>query len=253
MSEKQSILVTNDDGYFSDGINVLFKELRKVGEVFMVAPDREQSASSHSLTLDRPLRVQQLDSHRYTINGTPTDCVMLALNLFFKRKKPDMIVSGINHGGNMGEDVIYSGTVAAAIEGSLLRIPSLAVSMVDWLPGTKMLRAAKLVARMVSLYHTVELDPEIILNINLPLDRGRPYRKYRFTRLGRRQYKDYVIHKTDPRGKAYYWIGGYPTWKTTKGSDFETVQQGVVSITPLKLNFTDQKSLERLQTLKLKL
>lgn len=253
MSKKKRILLTNDDGYFSDGINVLYKELQKTAEVFMVAPDREQSASSHSLTLNRPLRAHKLGSHRYAIDGTPTDCVMLAVQLFCKPKKLDMIISGINHGANMGEDVTYSGTVAAAVEGSILRIPSMAVSMANWEPGTTMIRAARFVVKLVSCYNRLEVDPVTFLNINLPLDNGRPYRRYEFTTLGVRLYKDYVIHKTDPRGKAYYWIGGRATWKTTKGSDFEAVQRGVVSITPLKLNFTDTDSLERFEKLKLKL
>jgi len=146
MYRKKRILLTNDDGYFSEGINALYKELQKTAEVFIVAPDREQSASSHSLTLSRPLRVHKLDAHRYVVDGTPTDCVMLAVQLFFKRKRPDMIISGINHGVNMGEDVTYSGTVAAAIEGSILRIPSIAVSMANFEPGTPMIRAASVVS-----------------------------------------------------------------------------------------------------------
>ncbi|MFH1372436.1 MAG: 5'/3'-nucleotidase SurE [bacterium] len=252
MSKKMRILLTNDDGYFSDGIKVLFRELSKSANVYMVAPDREQSASSHSLTLERPLRVQKLGERCYTIDGTPTDCVMLGVHMVLKRRPPHMIISGINHGANMGEDVTYSGTVAAAIEGSILGIPSLAVSMVDWALGTPMTRAARFVCRMVSRYRQLGLDPATFLNINLPPDSGRPYRRFRFTSLGVRQYRDYVIHKTDPRGKAYYWIGGYPTWKATPGSDFEAVDSGSVSITPLKLDFTDSGSLKRLQHLDLK-
>jgi 5'-nucleotidase len=225
MSKRKRILLTNDDGYFSDGINILYNELKKAAEVCIVAPDREQSASSHSLTLDRPLRVHKLDSHRYSIDGTPTDCVMLAVQLLFKRKKPDMIISGVN--------------------------PSIAVSMANWEPGTSMTRAARFVVKLVSNYERLKLDPALFLNINLPVDNGRPYRKYEFTKLGVRLYKDYVIHKTDPRGKAYYWIGGQATWKNMKGSDFEAVQRGIVSITPLKLNFTDSASLERLSKLPL--
>jgi 5'-nucleotidase len=253
MSKRKRILLTNDDGYFSDGINVLYRELKKTAEVCIVAPDREQSASSHSLTLDRPLRVHKLDTHRYSIDGTPTDCVMLAVQLLFKRKRPDMIISGVNHGANMGEDVTYSGTVAAAIEGSILRIPSLAVSMANWEPGTPMTRAARFVVKLISHYERLKLDPATFLNINVPADNGRPYRKFEFTKLGVRLYKDYVTHKTDPRGRAYYWIGGRATWKNMKESDFEAVQRGVVSITPLKLNFTDSISFERLSKLPLNL
>ena len=245
-SRRRKILVTNDDGYYSDGISALSQELAKLADIFIVAPDREQSASSHSLTLNRPLRLQKLTPNKYATDGTPTDCVMLAIHLLFKHKKPDMIISGINHGGNMGDDVTYSGTVAAAIEGSILQVPSLAVSMSNYKPGLSMARAAKFVASLVKKYDELGLNSSTFLNINLPADNGKPYRKFEFTQLGFRQYKDIVINKTDPRGKPYYWIGGRPTWKSTKGSDFEAVQRGVVSITPLRLSFTDEATLSRI-------
>ena len=126
---KKRILLTNDDGYFSDGIRALFDKLSKTADVVVVAPDREQSASSHSLTLNRPLRVHRVDARHYAIDGTPTDCVMMAVHMICSKRKPDMVISGINHGANLGDDVTYSGTVAAAIEGSIMGIPSLAVSM----------------------------------------------------------------------------------------------------------------------------
>ena len=149
MSDKLRILITNDDGYYSDGINAVFKELSRFAEVYLVAPDREQSASSHSLTLNRPLRMHKIDKHHYTTDGTPTDCVMLALHVVFNNKKPDFIVSGINHGANMGDDVTYSGTIAAAIEGAILNIPSIAASMANYEPGTPMTRAAKYIAKII--------------------------------------------------------------------------------------------------------
>lgn len=253
MSRKQRILITNDDGYFSDGIRTLYTELKKQASIFMVAPDREQSASSHSLTLNRPLRVHKIDKYRYAIDGTPTDCVMLALHLLFEEKRPDVIVSGINHGANMGDDITYSGTVAAAIEGSILGIPSIAVSMANYEPGTSMTRAARFIGRLVANRDKLEISASTFLNVNLPLDNGRPYRACEFTRLGSRYYKDIVVHKTDPRGKPYYWIGGRPKWNTTKGSDFEAVNRGVVSITPLNLNFSDSKALTRLRKSQLKI
>jgi len=246
LARKRRILITNDDGYFSDGICTLYAELRKKAIVYMVAPDREQSASSHSLTLSRPLRIHKLDRRRYATDGTPTDCVMLAIHLLFKSARPDMIISGINHGANMGDDVTYSGTVAAAIEGSILGIPSLSVSMANYEPGTSMLRAARFVSRLVAAFARLRFDSSTFLNVNLPLDRGRPYNTWEFTHLGSRRYKDIVIRKTDPRGKDYYWIGGRPRWRMTKGSDFETVHRGVVSITPLNMRFTDTKTLARL-------
>jgi len=250
---RKRILITNDDGYFSDGIKALFKELDKFSDVSMVAPDREQSASSHSLTLNRPLRVHKLDNQRYTTDGTPTDCVMLAQYHFFAKKPPEMIISGINHGANMGDDVTYSGTVAAAIEGSIIKVPSIAVSMVDWEPGTPMRRAAIFIVKFIKIYDSLNLDPATFLNINLPLDNGKPYTKFEFTKQGIREYKDIIIHKKDPRGKAYYWIGGKPKWKNTSGTDYEAVKRGIVSVTPLRLNFTDTDTLLKLKSRRVKI
>ena len=252
MSKKRRILITNDDGYYSDGIAALYKELSRKHDVFMVAPDREQSASSHSLTLKRPLRVYKIDRRRFAIDGTPTDCVMLAIHLIFKKRRPDMIVSGINHGSNMGDDVTYSGTVAAAVEGAILGIPSIAISMANYEPDAPMTRGAKFAARFVDRFDKLDLSPSIFLNINVPLDNGRPYHKYQFTTQGYRHYKDTVISKVDPRGEAYYWIGGRPMWRSTPGTDFAAVQAGKVSITPMKLAFTDTESLAILEKRNLK-
>ncbi|MBU0985568.1 MAG: 5'/3'-nucleotidase SurE [candidate division Zixibacteria bacterium] len=253
MSKKLRILLTNDDGYYSDGINALFKELSRTAEVFMVAPDREQSASSHSLTLNRPLRMHKLDRYHYTTDGTPTDCVMLAIHHVFKKGRPDFIFSGINHGANMGDDVTYSGTVAAAIEGAILGIPSIAVSMANYKPGTPMVNGAKFAAKFLRQYPKLDLPVSVFVNINLPVDNGKPYRRYEFTSQGFRHYKDIIIEKTDPRGQAYYWIGGRPEWKTTKGTDFATVSRGLVSISPMKLDFTDRDALKRIEDIKLRL
>jgi 5'-nucleotidase len=247
MRDRKRILLTNDDGHYSDGINALYGVLSRQYDVYLVAPDREQSASSHSLTLNRPLRVQKLDARRFATDGTPTDCVMLAVHLLFKKNRPDMIISGINHGGNMGDDITYSGTAAAAIEGAILKIPSLAVSMFGWEPGMPMIRAANFISRFLKIYGSLETDPASFLNINLPPDTGKPYRSFEFTRQGVRTYRDIVVHKTDPRGKPYYWIGGKPRWQMIAGSDFEAIHRGVVSITPMKLDFTDTASLERLR------
>lgn len=247
------ILLTNDDGYFSDGIRALDRELSKIADVYVIAPDREQSASSHSLTLNRPLRIHKIDKNHFTTDGTPTDCVMLAIHLLFKNNRPDMIVSGVNHGANMGDDVTYSGTVAAAIEGTILGVPSLAVSMANHEPATPMTRSAAFVRKLVTTYDDLDVKPSTLLNINLPLDDGSPYRSYEFTSLGVRHYKDIVIQKKDPRGKPYYWIGGRPKWRRTKGTDFDAVSRGKVSISPLHLKFTDEQTLDRLTDTKLKL
>ncbi len=149
MSRGRRILLTNDDGYSSDGINLLYKALSRSHDVMIVAPDREQSASSHSLTLERPLRVHKINDHTYATDGTPTDCVMLAVHMLYKKNPVDMIISGINHGANMGDDITYSGTVAAAIEGSILKIPSIAASMTSYEPGMRFTNAARFVVRFV--------------------------------------------------------------------------------------------------------
>ncbi len=247
MPRKRRILITNDDGYFSYGIKALFDELSGTNEVYLVAPDREQSASSHSLTLSRPLRMHKLDRYSYYTDGTPTDCVMLGLHLVLKKRQPDFIVSGINHGANMGDDVTYSGTVAAAIEGAILKIPSIAVSMVDYQPGMDMKRAARFTSRLLEAYHSFDLPDGTFLNVNLPPDRGRPFRHFEFTSQGSREYRDVVVRKVDPRGREYYWIGGQPRWKKRKGTDFAAVKAGLVSITPMQLEFTDLSTLGRLR------
>lgn len=244
--KKRRILITNDDGYFSDGIEALYKELSSTDQVVMVAPDREQSASAHSLTLNRPLRMHKLDKDRYITDGTPTDCVLLALQIALKNRAPDFIVSGINHGGNMGDDVTYSGTVAAAVEGAILKIPSISVSMVDYKPGMPMRRAARFVRKLLDAYAGFDFAPNTFLNVNLPPDNGRVYKQYQFTRQGSRVYKDVVIKKNDPRGRDYYWIGGHPRWRRLKGSDFVAVRNQLVSITPMGLEFTDFKALKSL-------
>ncbi len=246
--KKLNILVTNDDGYFSDGIKALARELGKTANVYIVAPDREQSASSHSLTLNRPLRAQKIYDNCFAIDGTPTDCVMLAIHLFFKSVSLDMIISGINHGPNMGDDITYSGTVAAAIEGSVLQIPSIAISVSDYEPDMPMTRAARWVAKLIQAFPGFELEPSVFLNVNLPPDNGRPYKDFLFTKPGVRKYKDIVIHKTDPRGKSYYWIGGKPKWQKTSGTDFAVVKSGKISISPMKPEFLDSVSLEKLRS-----
>lgn len=245
MSKSKLILLTNDDGYFSEGIISLHRELGKKHKVFMIAPDREQSASSHSLTLNRPLRMHKIGHDQWISDGTPTDCVMLGVHSHLKKNPPDMIISGINHGPNMGDDITYSGTVAAAIEGAILSIPSIAVSQTE--PDATSLRnAARFVLRLIDAYHTLELDSSTFLNVNFPHGNARGFKKFAITRQGVRKYKDIVHSKKDPRGIPYYWIGGEPKWKKIKGSDYEAVSNGLVSITPMKLQFTDENSRERL-------
>jgi len=246
------ILITNDDGVQADGINILYRELSKHHKVLVLAPDREQSATSHSLTLSRPLRMHKFAADYYSCDGTPTDSVLLAVLKILNHKRPDMVVSGINHGANMGEDIMYSGTVAAAIEGAQLGIPSIAVSMVDSV-GADFLAGARFVRRFLKLYPSLQILPSTILNINMPGKIKGGFKKYEFTRLGTRQYDDIIVANTDPRGLEYYWIAGSPVWANIKGSDINTIRSGAVSITPIHMHFTDSDVLDRLRAGKFRL
>jgi 5'-nucleotidase len=244
------ILLTNDDGIYAEGLCALEKEIKKIADVLVVAPDREQSASSHSLTLTRPLRLNERSPGRYTCDGTPTDCVMLAVHGILKHKLPDLLISGINHGANMGEDVTYSGTVAAAIEGSILGIPAIAASNIDTENMKSYGAAAKFVSKVVKKFKRFIVHTDTFLNINFPVLKGAKFSKYKITCLGKRVYRDIIIEKTDPRGKLYYWIGGKSTWTDVDGSDFEAVSDGNVSISPLKLNFSDTDAIAHIKKLK---
>ena len=240
------ILVTNDDGIYSEGIRKLADALREVGEVTIVAPDREQSAASHALTLNRPLRMLQLQDNEWIVDGTPTDCVNLAVLKLMKEQRPDIVVSGINFGPNLGDDVTYSGTISAAFEGALLNIPSIAFSA---LVGEHFSfdHSAAFAAELTRLVLGRERDPNIILNVNFPLG---PFRGVKVTKLGKRIYSEGVIERLDPRGRKYYWIGGEPPlWRVGEGTDFEAVQDGLVSITPLHLDLTHHASIVRLKYL----
>ena len=238
------ILVTNDDGIRSDGIKALAAALAPLGEVYVVAPDRERSASSHSLTLHRPLRMEEIGERTYTIDGTPTDCIIMALGGVLERK-PDLVVSGINRGGNLGEDTIYSGTVSAAMEATLLNIPSMAVSLAT-LENFDYSNAAAFSAKLAGQILSEGLPPDTLLNVNVPP--GTDTRGHRVTHLGKRAYGDVVIKKVDPRGKNYYWIGGdLEKWEGGADSDFQTIEDGLVSITPLHLDMTNHSSIDKLK------
>jgi 5'-nucleotidase len=244
------ILVTNDDGIYSEGIRKLADALRSVGEVIIVAPDREQSAASHALTLNRPLRLQKLEENEWIVDGTPTDCVNLAVLSLLKGARPDFVVSGINFGPNLGDDVTYSGTISAAFEGALLNIPSLAFSS---LIGEHFSfdHAAAFAAELTRQYISEKQDPGIILNVNFPPSN---FKGVKITKLGKRIYSEGVIERLDPRGRKYYWIGGEePTWYPGENTDFEAVKNGYVSITPLHLDLTHHESIARLKPLEEKL
>ena len=232
------ILITNDDGITAPALYALRERLADLGHVVIVAPDRDQSATSHSLTLYRPMRIERPETDVYSIDGTPTDCVVVAAHGLLPRP-PDLVVSGVNRGPNMGDDVFYSGTVAAAVEGALQGLPALAFSLVA--SGLADFNYAAEFAR--SLVGTVlarGLPAKSLLNVNLPNRPRAEVQGVRVTRLGKRVYQDTLIERLDPRGRAYYWIGGQdPVWERQPGTDFSAVTEGYISVTPLALDLTD--------------
>jgi 5'-nucleotidase len=243
------ILVTNDDGIAAEGMRALAEAMRRLGEVTIIAPDREQSATSHSLTLHRPLRIRKVADRILSVDGTPTDCVLLGVHSFLERA-PDLIVSGINHGPNMGNDVLYSGTVSAASEGAFLGIPSIAFSLATWEPSD-FAPAARVAGGLVRLLlEKSALKKGLCLNVNIPPIPWKEIRGLRVARLGRRVFRDVIVQKTDPRGKSYYWIGGEdPTWDPDEASDFHAVSHGFVAVTPLSFELTDYKEIVELETM----
>ncbi len=240
------ILVTNDDGIYSEGLRKLADACRASGDVTIVAPDREQSAASHALTLNRPLRLLKIEPDAWIVDGTPTDCVNLAVLKMFKDARPDLVVSGINFGPNLGDDVTYSGTISAAFEGALLNIPSIAFSAVVG-ENFSFDRCAEFAGELTRIALHEHRDPRVVLNVNFPAGE---FAGVKITQLGRRIYSEGVIERKDPRGRSYYWIGGEPpTWHPGEGTDFEAIQGGFVSITPLHLDLTHHASIPRLKPL----
>lgn len=246
------VLVTNDDGISSQGIRALARMLDSLGEVYVVAPETEQSAVAHALTLHRPLRFERVRRNTYFINGTPTDCVIIAVNKLLPRR-PDIIVSGINNGGNLGDDITYSGTVAAAIEGTLLGIPSIAISLVREPSDsnyrgspTGFRRAADFARKLVQAVLERGLPEDTFLNVNVPTVSR--IRGVRFTRQGKKIYENSIQELSDPRGRKYYWIGGgIPLLGAEENTDLEAVQQGFISVTPIHLDMTNYRALKRLR------
>lgn len=246
---KPQILVTNDDGIQAPGLAILAEALAPLGDVWVYAPDRQQSAVGHGVSLHRPLRVHQVRERWFMVDGTPTDCVMLAVrNLLAKR--PQMVVSGVNPGANLGDDVTYSGTVAGAYEGMLLGICSFAVSDVSYAPTC--METSGRVARAIAerlLEHGLPKDT--VLNVNVP---DVPYDELQgvaVTRMGRRDYQDEIVRRQDPRGNEYYWIGGAePSHVAEVGTDFEAIEHVKVSVTPLHRDLTNQAALSSLEAWK---
>ena len=243
------LLVTNDDGILAHGIECLIEAAEPLGEVTVVAPDREQSATSHSLTIHHPLRPVSRGERRWQVDGTPTDCVMLAIEALMPAR-PDFVLSGINHGHNMGEDVLYSGTVAAAMEGLALGIPAIAISFAaagDLRADVFHLNEQVKVLTPL-LKHLTSLDSfpaNTLFNVNLPPVPAADVRGVKLTRLGRRVYSQSVAPMKDPWGRPIYWIGGGAiTWSGEQDSDFRAIEERYVSVTPLHLDLTHFGALE---------
>lgn len=242
-----NFLCTNDDGYLAAGIRVLAAAARSLGSVTTVAPDREQSATSHSLTLHHPLRAREASDGTWIVDGTPTDCVLLAVHELLA-SPPDVCVSGVNHGSNMGEDVLYSGTVAAAMESTVMGIPSIAVSYTgdrhDDLDGW--VGVVRSVLQGILVHKDVPSDT--LFNVNLPACPPEDVRGIKITSLGRRRYSESITRAKDPSGREYYWIGGgVAAWEGTSESDFQAVEDGYVSVTPLHLDLTNYELLEEVR------
>jgi 5'-nucleotidase len=236
------LLCTNDDGILAYGLDCLIRAAEPLGEVSVVAPDREQSATSHSLTLHHPLRPVKRGERRFQVDGTPTDCVMLAVEALMP-DRPDFVLSGINHGQNMGEDVLYSGTVAAAMEGLALGIPSIAISFAggDLRADVSMLddQVAVLTPLLRHLTSLPAFPRQTLLNVNLPPLPSSQIKGVRLTRLGRRVYSDSLKPMRDPWGRDIFWIGGGSiAWQGLEDSDFRAIQDGYISVTPLHLDLT---------------
>ncbi|MCH9004357.1 MAG: 5'/3'-nucleotidase SurE [Proteobacteria bacterium] len=239
------ILVSNDDGYLATGINVLTAALEQVADVVVVAPDRNRSAASNSLTLSTPLRVSEFGPNRYKVDGTPSDCVHLALTGLLDYE-PDLVVSGINHGANLGDDVIYSGTVAAAMEGRFLGLPTIAVSLV----GRKLQHfdtAAAVAAELVQKIERAPLASDVVLNVNVPNVSVDDLAGVRATRLGFRHKSEQILKDTDPYGQPIYWVGPAGAGQDAgEGTDFFAIEEGFASVTPLKVDLTRHDAIDDL-------
>jgi len=242
------ILISNDDGINSEGIHKLHETLKRLGEVYVVAPDRDQSAVSHSLSLFRPLRLDKISEYVYSVDGTPTDCVNLAINGILKDRKPDLVVSGINKGENLGDDITYSGTVSAAMEGTLLGVPSIAISLVG--RGEFNFDNALEHSESISKYVLQRgLPTDTLLNVNVPNTPASEHKGIMITKQGKRLYDEPIVEKVDPRGKKYYWIGGDELgYLDIEKSDIVAVREGYISVTPISLDFTNHNFLETLKS-----
>lgn len=244
-SERPRILLTNDDGYHADGIVALEKCLSEIGDVYVVAPETEQSGASHSLTLARPLRIRQRSERHWTVDGTPTDCVTLALNQILPAdERPHICCSGINHGANLGDDATYSGTVAGALEATILGVPGLAFSLAVY-HNQDFAESARVAKEITQKALAEGLPKFTLLNVNVP--KGVP-KGIRISKQGFKDARPVITEHLDPRGKLYYWIGELREgFRAEGGTDFEAIDEGYVSVTPMRSDLTSYSGLEKLK------
>lgn len=239
------ILVTNDDGFFSKGIQTLAEALKELGDVFIVAPDRDRSAVSHALTMHRPLKIDLIRDGCYSVNGTPTDCVVVGVKKILPTE-PDLLVSGINKGANLGEDVTYSGTVSAAIEGTILGVPSFSISLVGERPF-KYETASYFAIRIAKFVLEKGLPPDTLLNINVPNKSLQEINGIKVTKQGKRSYENSIHEIYSPWGEKQYWIGGgIVSWQKMENTDIQAIMEGYVSVTPLHIDLTNHQALDYL-------
>jgi 5'-nucleotidase len=240
------ILVTNDDGYMAPGLHTLARAAAAIGKTWVAAPDREQSATSHSLTMHRPLRVRTAEDGMLVIDGTPTDCVMLAIGELLD-ERPDVVVSGVNHGANLGDDVLYSGTVAAAMEATILGIPSIAISYAGYEGQRIEAWEGRLSTLLEQLIGRDDFPADTLLSVNLPPIDPADVQGVRVTTLGRRAYEGSLTRAQDPSGREYFWIGGGQSrWWGGPDSDFRAIHSGYISVTPLHLDLTNHRLIQEI-------
>ncbi|MCL5036461.1 MAG: 5'/3'-nucleotidase SurE [Chloroflexi bacterium] len=245
------ILVTNDDGIHSEGLDFLIDELKKIADVTVIAPDRERSATGHSLTFFKPVRLVKIDDKNggemFACSGTPTDCVFIGI-LNHMKTRPDLVISGINRGGNMGDDITYSGTVSAAVEGLIQGVPSFAISVAEYDADVRYDYAAFFARMLAQAILENGLPENTLLNVNVPNLAPEEIKGWMITKQGHSVYGQHVEKRTDPRGVEYYWLSGdTPRGKIEEGTDFAAVKNGYVSITPLQLDLTNHDIIEELK------
>lgn len=252
LAKKRKILISNDDGIHAPGIVALARAIKKIKQtqVITVAPHSEQSASSHALTIHQPLRIEKISPNRYAVTGTPTDSVMIAKHVILK-EKPDLLISGINRGANLGEDVHYSGTVAAAVEGALMGIPAIAISLAG-APPFRYEGACEFITKLAQKVLKEGLPKGVLLNVNVPNKSSKQLKGHHFCKLGRHDYGEVIVEKMDPRGRPYYWVTGNPLqFQDIPDSDCQAFLDNQISITPIKVDVTDYHFLKKIKTWKL--